>query len=230
MVIVTQRLSGARAGIGGKRFDPDHRPKSFSSGAKDGFTLVESLATITIIIILSVLSLASYRTSQEQIKLRQATYEVLSALREMQQLALSGTETGGSTPSGYGVFLTYTSTSYKLFIDEGNGFYVEGVDTIIETRELPAGIGLTLKLAGDPLRATCNAMSPNDISVVFSPPIPKTTVKRNPGAKYCDAVCAFLSFNNRYSRVTVISSSGAMSVNLNAPDPSLADACPWPPV
>ena len=82
-----------------------------------GFTLIESLVVVFIILVLTLITLPSYRSGEKILSLEQAAARLEQDLRRAQALALSAKEFHGVIPrGGYGLYFSLTS-SYILFAD-----------------------------------------------------------------------------------------------------------------
>src|SRR4030042_6792647 len=83
-----------------------------------GFTLIEMLAVIFIISLLSTLLIANYRRSQKQYALEHAAQKLVSDLRRVQAMAMSGE-----------VIYTKQYFNYGLHVRKGQDYYVIYSDT-----------------------------------------------------------------------------------------------------
>lgn len=86
-----------------------------------GFTLVELLAVVTIILVLSVIVLTNYRTGDQNLSLDESAVILGQDLRRAQEMAMSAKEFHGAIPrGGYGVYLKTNDDYYIIFADCGN--------------------------------------------------------------------------------------------------------------
>lgn len=81
-----------------------------------GFSLVELLVCIAIIIVLSAVVLARYKSFNSTILLRNLAYEIALSVREAQVLGIGVLGNNGSFGEGYGMHFTL-GTTYTLFAD-----------------------------------------------------------------------------------------------------------------
>ncbi len=140
-----------------------------------GFTLIELMVVITIILLLTSLGLANYRRGEEVFALERAAQKLAQDLRRTAQIAMAGKERGGAFPAGgYGIYFPAgTNSSYILFADlNGNSSY-DGGDAVIEN--------LSLKERG--VRISSFSPGPS-LSITFFPPNPTVTINPNPGSPY----------------------------------------------
>jgi len=126
-----------------------------------GFTLVELVISMTIIIILSTLVLANYGLGQYQFALRHSTRALAQNLRKAEEMAMADEGTGS-----FGIFLNIANskTSYILFTDKN------GSNTYDSGEEL-----------GEPIELEKNVKikSPSSLHVVFIYPDPEVIINNN---------------------------------------------------
>lgn len=146
-----------------------------------GFTLVELMVVVFIIVLFSVLALANYRSGQRQFALIKSANELAQNLREAAKRAMitdikalseCGGRGGGRGPPGslpqygYGIHLESASSSYFLFLDcDGDGEKKDD-DKILKEFFLASNIQI-VKIEPDP------PLHLQEIDIVFCPPDPK---------------------------------------------------------
>jgi len=136
---------------------------------ENGFTLLELLVVLFIISLLSVLILVSYQNNKRKYILIQANQKLISDIRKIQNMAISGTEIEGYCSStfdcfGYGIYFN-SDSSYIFFADDDNNqTYNSGEG--FETVDLPFPIII---------------VSPAQTSIVFKPPEPITYIDQDSG-------------------------------------------------
>ena len=137
------------------------------SDKKKGFTLVETLVVIVIIVILSLIILPNYNSIKEQLSFQRSASKLAQDIRVVQEMAMSAEELGGATPlGGYGISLL-SRTFYTIFIDsDGDGRYDNPAEKV-EDIFLEDGIEI-------------DNVSPALDAIVFFPPDPKVFFM-NPG-------------------------------------------------
>lgn len=140
-----------------------------------GFTIPELLISVFIIVLMTALTLPSWRLGETTLALDRAAHKLAQDIRKAtelaqraQSLALPLTCAPGSI-SGYGIyFSTATPTSYILYAEcNGDQDYDSGVngDTLVQT--------VTLE---NRLQITSATPSPS-FSVFFVPPVPTITIQ-----------------------------------------------------
>ena len=84
-----------------------------------GFTMVELLVAMFIIVTMSAILLPNYRAFQRQFSLLQAAHILAQDLRTAQEMATSAKElASGEVPPGYGIYLAIaTDEQYILYAD-----------------------------------------------------------------------------------------------------------------
>jgi prepilin-type N-terminal cleavage/methylation domain-containing protein len=130
---------------------------------RSGFTLVETLVVIAVIVTISGIMLVNYRGGEKQFALVRSSYMVASDLRRAQNMAMNVTIFNNQTPAGYGInFNTASPYSYILFADLNN-------DQIYQSNEKIETITLekNIKISG---------LSADNLDIVFLPPDPTTKI------------------------------------------------------
>ena len=151
--------------------------KYLKSNSEKGFTLMELIVVITIIIILSTVLFANYRGLQYNLALQRASYRLLHDVRRAQVMA--GTPHACTITHrdvySYGIYLkTNTNDKYYLFADcDEDGTYGFSKDEIIETISFEKGIILNTIKTYSGLLAT----SQTSAVALFIPPDPFTSIR-----------------------------------------------------
>ncbi len=131
------------------------------------FTLIEILASISIVIFLTAFVLLNYRVGQDQHALSRAAHKLVQDLRTTQEMAMSmSAEYCGGSPKGYGVHFKQSWPDYYILFAEcdGNKQYNSGIDNIVEQIYLEKGIIIS-------------GLSPaSDLDICFTPPNPTTWI------------------------------------------------------
>jgi prepilin-type N-terminal cleavage/methylation domain-containing protein len=87
-----------------------------------GFTLVELLAVISIIVLLTSITLPNYRTGDQNMSLERSAHKLSLDLRRAQGMAVSVSSFEGEYPFGYGIYFNLNqSDSYIIFADLDGG-------------------------------------------------------------------------------------------------------------
>lgn len=143
---------------------------------KKGFTMIEMLVGIFILVVLIGIILANFKQGGRNDDLRRSVAEVTSVLRKAQNLSLIGSQqnlpSGMSNNTGiFGVhFALAQPTKYLLFLDFKNaagqnvsdGLYQSGEELPNSTYDLPLNTTLSV----------LNPNSGNVLDITFSPPKP----------------------------------------------------------
>ena len=132
-----------------------------------GFTIIELLVVIFIIGLLSTLVLVNYRGGQKKYALSQSVQQLVSDLREAQNMAMSGVDIEGQY-YGYGVYVNRhdLNTSYQLYADENNDNKYDSGESL-ETVSLPEGI--EIKLTSPASKVDVFFRSPEPTTYINSP-------------------------------------------------------------
>jgi prepilin-type N-terminal cleavage/methylation domain-containing protein len=139
----------------------------FSGQKTSGFTLIETIVSISIVAVISVLFLANYKYASQQATLNNAARKLASDTRTAQSYTLGSKEfnCGGVNkvpPGGWGVLISPTLNSYTLFADcNGNKLYE--ADEKYKENDLPGDVEIT---------------SPSwSVPITFVPPDPDTYIE-----------------------------------------------------
>lgn len=185
---------------------------------KTGFTLVELLVSIFIIVLLAGIIFASYRTGGQQFALQRSANKLAQDIRRVQQMAMSAKETnlGGQVPAGqefvpkggYGIsFDTISSnSSYMIFADcnenrqytSGNVCVSDSYPEDVETIELEKGVQIKdiQKEGGG---------SPDRIDITFVPPDPEIHIVPPAGGEpsWCEIILVLIADSSKTKTITI---------------------------
>jgi len=147
--------------------------KNANSGGA-GFTLVELLVVIFIMGLLGSMVLANFRQGERIYSLSGATRKLVSDLRRIQNLSMSGVKSETEDiVYGYGIYLKKDGSTYTIFMDKNNNKTFQPSDDLSkETVVLPRGIKIS----------TITPVS-SGLDIFFLPPAPATYLNgsANPG-------------------------------------------------
>lgn len=142
-----------------------------------GFTLVELLAAMTIILVLSATILVNYRAGERSLSLDQSAAILGQNLRKVEEMAMSTKEFQGIIPQGgYGINLKTEDDFYIIFADCGSipnsqydssGTPCNGSSEKVEQ----VSLGKRSKIA-----SLFSGSSLSIINIVFVPPIPSVII------------------------------------------------------
>lgn len=153
-----------------------------------GFTVIELLVVLGIIVLISSTILANYRGQQRESALVRSAQKLALDLRRAQTLAVSSTLHHSEIPYGYGIHFTKNVNPYFIFAkcDAANLYYVSGVNVCwssweekVETFVPESGVKVLTLKGGSP----CSPSNADSLDVVFKPPEPTTTVFRKKGGE-----------------------------------------------
>ncbi|OGZ40681.1 MAG: hypothetical protein A3B04_00575 [Candidatus Portnoybacteria bacterium RIFCSPLOWO2_02_FULL_39_11] len=129
-----------------------------------GFTLVEMLVVISIIVLISGSILAGYNTGQKRYSVATASQRLMVDIRRAQNMALAGATQGAIIPAGYGIHTDSNSQYFLFYNTAAVKKYTFGASAVMETISLPTGVSI----------------SPLNEDIYFVPADPKTYI--NEGA------------------------------------------------
>jgi prepilin-type N-terminal cleavage/methylation domain-containing protein len=139
-----------------------------------GFTLVESLVVVTIILILLVTVLVNYRVGERNLSLDESTAILGQNFRKVEEMAMSAKEFHDIIPQGgYGINLKTEDDFYIIFADCNNdyqytlGNLCNGYPEMVEQVALGKRSKIASLLSGSYLSV---------MNVVFIPPSPSVMI------------------------------------------------------
>lgn len=132
-----------------------------------GFTLIEMLVVMFIVVLMSSLMLVNFRSSKKSYILSQAAQKLISDIRKTQNMAMSGVNPEGSSIKGYGIYVNdFVSDSYVIFADQDDDQRYDGGEAI-KTVTLPDQIEVY-------------SVSPWPVvHIFFQPPNPTTYINQD---------------------------------------------------
>jgi len=166
-----------------------------------GFTLIEIVVVLSIIILLSSLVLANYRTGANQLALERSVHKLTQDLRRTQEKAMSAKEFQGQVPPRYGIELNTGSSDYVLFADINNNGKYESPSPDIEVERMTLEQGVTIDGLFTPAPKTT-------IWVSFGSPDPSTQI-RDPDE--CSSLTVQLKGANNQIKTLLVNNAGLIA-------------------
>lgn len=147
----------------------------WTNASQSGFTIIELLTVIAIILFLSAMVFANYRAGNNELSLELAANNVAADIRKAQEMGLSAPGVPGLADQrigGYGIYFTSaagSNKSYSIFADNNplNGKFDPG-DKVLQTISLDANYYIAL-------------VDTNAVSILFIPPEPSTKIAGTTG-------------------------------------------------
>lgn len=129
------------------------------SGA--GFTLVELLVVIGVIVSVSGIVLGNWKAGDEELLLQRSAHQLAQDIRGASEMAMSARDFQGAIPQGgYGIFFRQNNDTYYIIYADTNGNErYNAADGVVQTADLPPGIYI-------------KNISKNNLSINFKPPNP----------------------------------------------------------
>lgn len=183
-----------------------------------GFTIMEALIVVSIVIILPAIVISNFPQIKKQFALTRVAYKFSQDLREAQNLALSSVPyeyPAGIlwTINGYGVYIGISALgnkNYIIYADDNNDTaypnrYNISFDPIVKTFDLSLS-------EPEVVIKEINNVSGNEVSINFSPPNPDIVITSlNSGQNKVDIVFALESDLTKTKTVS-INTSGLIKV------------------
>lgn len=206
-------------------------PKRFRSKVTRGFTLVELLVVVAIMVLITAAVLFRQARFDSATLLRSLSYSVALSVRSAQVYGVSvrGSVTSQANCSGtfssgncyapaYGVYFN-NENSYILFADNnGNGVYESAIDSVVQTFQMGSGFRIN-KFCGVLTSGTqrCNTGgSPITwLTVYFKRPQPDALFKSSISETYSGAYLQINAANDPTNTYSItVSSTGQISVGV----------------
>lgn len=211
---------------------------------RSGFTLVEMLVSVSIIMILSVVMIINFNAGKHKDDLRNSAYYIASIFHQAQDYTLGGKtyDFGGEikySEGGYGIFVSTQDDAITLFADTNpDGYFAFGDDqwydepdqnnfdgftyyTSFHNVELDNNLNHVIYYEGQNLRDTNDA----SFSYVFVPPFGDRRINNNTGLKNFGLI-EFVVCSPYLSDEGIIISSNAASGQIIVSDIiPIANAC-----
>ena len=164
-----------------------------------GFTMIELLVVMFIMTLLTASVLVSYRGGQRKYVLTQSAQQLVSDLRQAQNMTISGVDI--SSYHGYGIHAEDNNNFYILFADQnGDSIYKSQNDTIIKTVNLPNLIKI-------------DSVSPSsNLDVFFKSPNPTTYINNNPSAGQTGTIVLKIE-NTSLNKTITVTTAGLIQIN-----------------
>jgi prepilin-type N-terminal cleavage/methylation domain-containing protein len=159
---------------------------------KNGFTFVELMITLFIMLLLLMLSFPFYTSINKKLTLDRTATRFVQDVRKAQELAMSAQENNGSIPrGGYGIYIPGTpATSYIIFADEdGDQRYDSAKDELVDNVAVEKGVQIT-------------SVQKNIRSIVFLAPDPAVTLS-NAGGRDMSTAESISTFSNGTDTVKI---------------------------
>lgn len=181
-----------------------------------GFTLVEMLVVLFVIVTISTLVLINYRQGQRRLALQNVVQQLLLDIRRAQNMALQAMSYNSVTPQRYGIYLSTTSTYYVLFADcsGGTDFRYNEPGTCGNSSNKPEKIEeITLPANIRIMNIFSDAVPPSPANITFEPPDPTTCIY-NPGDGGCvdQAIIQLVNMANADSVNIVVTRTGLAEI------------------
>lgn len=180
-----------------------------------GFSLVELMVVIGIMLVITTLILARYNQFNGTVLLRNLAYDIALSIREAQVYGISGKSVSGTFAYRYGTYFSRSApTQYILFGDVNNNTAFDQNETLT-AYTMRSGYGLS-EMCATRTDGASRCASRGEIStltIMFKRPEPDAVIKSDIIAEaYRDATFTLTSPTGATRSVTVVS-TGQISVN-----------------
>ena len=184
-----------------------------------GFTLVELLVSIFIIILMSGIIFANYRVGGQQFALQRSANKLAQDIRRAQQMAMGASEFCPTPPCppnptqtspGYGIILdkVWGIKKYRLYADtNGNNEFFNPNDPLVED-PIDLESGVIIKEISSP------STSYNSVSINFASPDPTVNIKFNvdPGGQPKTIITLALATDPNKTKTVEVNKAGLIEI------------------
>lgn len=154
-------------------------------GAGAGFTLIELIVSISLLVFMSTIILVDYRGTSKRSALSMEAHKFVGDIRRAQNMALGSREdAGGAIPlGGWGVYISDAST-YAIFADDGDEIY-DGGDSVYQTVNLSnavtflaTNVGASLVFLSPDPKTYIDGLNSGDITITMQQSLDASNTKR----------------------------------------------------
>ncbi len=185
-----------------------------------GFTLIEILTVVTMILIFTSIIVLDQREGSKQFSIQRSAHQLAQDLRKAENMAMTGQDSPKSfgeifPRGGYGVYFEASSNSYILFCDcNDNGVYDVGAAALscassTEGNPWPEKIEEVFLEPGVVL-SNISPFSP--LNITFFPPDPIITITPSFGSATTSQAIATLTLESR-TRTIFINTVGLIDID-----------------
>ncbi|PCI30692.1 hypothetical protein COB52_01260 [Candidatus Kaiserbacteria bacterium] len=181
---------------------------------KRGFTLIELIVVMGIMMIITSILLVNYNKFGGQVLLRNLAYEVALSVREAQVFGISSRAFQGGFSTGHGVYfdLGSSTNSFSLYSDaDGNSFFNSASTEWVKTSTLGRGYSIDRICVSSGGSESCNII---ELDILFKRPEPDAIIRASTGGSftsYSSARIVLVSPQEK-KRSVLIESAGQISV------------------
>jgi prepilin-type N-terminal cleavage/methylation domain-containing protein len=185
-----------------------------------GFTLIEIITVVTMILIFTSIIVLDKREGEKQFSIRRSAHQLAQDLRRVENMAMTGQDSPKSfgeifPRGGYGIYFEESSDSYILFCDcNDNGVYDVGAAALscassTEGNPWPEKIEEVFLESG----VVISNMSPfSPLNITFFPPDPIIRIKPSSGPATTSQAIATLTLEGR-TRTIFINTVGLIDID-----------------
>lgn len=161
---------------------------------KKGFSLVEMLVILVVILFISAATLINFPVFTQSIAMRRSTQRMALNFREVQNLAQAVRQVnlpgvGVTPPEGFGIFASVNDANYIQFADFGGDSRFQLTEDVpVKTIAFERGVSISGIIID---RGMQSEETTDAIHVVFSAPYARISIKENSG-------------NDTYSSVDIV--------------------------
>lgn len=158
---------------------------------KKGFTLVELLIVISIIIFSASISFDRYLTGEKQLKLERSANKLVQDIRRTQNMALASRAIGEQPISGYGIYFELDKPDQYIIFANTDSDYLRG----------PEDIDLEVISLDEKINIFSLAPPVDSLNIVFYPIEPKVIINNDDSKKEAEITLSYLQASFKIIKV-----------------------------
>ena len=150
--------------------------KNFGNGRKRGFSMIELLVTISILIVVSGLVFFNQSRFHSNILIENLAYEISLTIRQAQSYGLQTKESEGGFSAGYGVRFDVTENDKFIFYADKDGNHIYDTNDVIVDELKMTNKNKINKLCAS---ANCSEGEVDMLNIAFIRPDPDAYINTN---------------------------------------------------
>ncbi len=159
-----------------------------------GFTIIELLVVITIIVITSGFVVVNFKKASESGKLQRTTQQIIQNIRKAQDMALSSVEVRDTIYNYYGVYFNKNTMPDSFYVFASNNTVYNSGEEVGSAIELEDGIIIYALSTGNNLHVI---FEPPYSFVKFNPSVINATITIKKEDGTCPDDCRYIKINDK---------------------------------
>jgi len=187
-----------------KKKDGVHPAPLFKKKSGAGFTLVELVVVMVLMVLITGLTIVSLRSGEEELLLERSIHKIAQDSRNAIGAALKAKphNCGGTKFGGYGVSFEPGSTTYVFFADCDETLKYEPADDLEEVFELEEGEEVFELEEGVRIQSVTPLLA-GKLHILFVPPHPDVYINTDIDGPQAQIILELINDNSRIRTLTI---------------------------